>query len=80
MAFPINSHAGEEVKRFRIEENRGKMQKEKENKISKVEALQNCDCGSFLSTFLLLVLCTAQRSVGFFLRVGCNLCTLVGSL
>ena len=56
------------------------MQKEKEKKISKVEALQNCDCGSFLSTFLLLVLCTAQRSVGFFLRVGCNLCTLVGSL
>jgi len=45
MAFPIRSHAGEEGKGFRIEENIGKTQKqkEKEKKKSKAEALQNWD-------------------------------------
>ena len=80
MAFPINNHVGKEVKMFRIEENRGKTQKEEEKKKSKAEALQNCDRGSFPLPFLLLVLCLAQRSVSFFLRVGSNLCTLMGPL
>ena len=56
MAFSINSHVGGEVEGAGIEENRRKMQKEKEKNKSKVEALYNCDRGSFPSSFLLLAL------------------------
>ena len=49
-----------------LKKTKEKMQKENEKKKSKVEALQNCDRGSFPLSFLLLVLRPAQRSIIFF--------------
>jgi len=40
--------------------NRENTQKKKEKRKSGAEALQNCGCGLFPSSFLLLVLCFAQ--------------------
>jgi len=48
MDFPINSHAGEGVERFRIEEIEKKMQKEKKKKVKprrcKIETMDHFLC------------------------------------
>jgi len=60
MAFSINSHAGEKEKRSSSLKPERKMQKKKEKRESGVEALQSCDRGSLPSSFIMLVLCSAQ--------------------
>jgi len=60
MAFSINSHEGKREKRSSSLKPERKTQKKKEKRKSGAEVLESCDHGSHPSSFLLLVLCSAQ--------------------
>jgi len=62
MAFSINRHAGEEEKRSSSLKPERKTQKNKEKRKRGAEALQSCDHGSWITSFVIslvsLMLCT----------------------